>query len=110
MKKSIFPRAAPEVPRVCWTRMIDWGCKSPTGPVGGNCEAKATARHREGTWGRSRSRTAAPNANESPRGRPDGGKRARKRDARYSTVVRTVWGTGAAGHWSFLLQEISLGP
>ena len=22
----------------------------------------------------------------------------RKRDAQYSTVVRTVWGTGAAGH------------
>ncbi len=24
--------------------MIDWGCKSPTGPVEGNCEPKATAR------------------------------------------------------------------
>src|SRR5437660_658097 len=45
--------------------MTDGGCKSPTGPVGGNCEPRATARSREGAWGGSRRRTAAPNANES---------------------------------------------
>ena len=38
--------------------MIDSGWKSPTGPVGGNCEPKATARYREGAWERSRMRTA----------------------------------------------------
>jgi len=91
------------------------------GPDGGNHEVKATARDkawpldkmrlsREGVWGGSRSRTAAPNASE-PLGRLLGpGLACRQTRRPISVGGRGVVRADAAEHCFTLPQEISPGP
>jgi len=106
---------------VRWAWSSDWGWKSPVDPNGGNHEVKATARDgvwtldnrslsREGVWGGSRSRTAAPNASEPSNGLLGPGLACLPSQRPISVGGRGVVRAEAAGHCSILPQEISVGP
>jgi len=97
--------------RPCALNMDDrLGVKVPCRVRWRQLRAKGNCTFREGVWRGSRRQTAAPNASKPSEGRPGGGERARQRDTQHPTVARTVMGEGAAGHWSSLLQEISIDP